>query len=81
MDEGRNMILLFPTLIEGINEASARRAFEAKCHMFYPERVVDFHGDGKTKYAGLEGKSDVVDDDGNVIKKRKKEGEESKDDE
>lgn len=75
MDEGRNMILLFPTLIEGINEPEARRAFEAKCHMFYPQRVVDFHGDGKIKYAGLEDRSDVVDDDGNVVKKRKKGGE------
>lgn len=74
MDEGRNMILLFPTLIEGINTPQGRKAFEAKCHMFYPQRVVDFTGDGKTKYAGLEDKSDVVDDDGNVIKKRRKNG-------
>lgn len=71
MDEGRNMILLFPTLIEGINTPEARKAFEAKCHMFYPQRVVDFYGDGKTKYAGLEDKSDVLDDDGIVVKKRK----------
>lgn len=71
MDEGRNMILLFPTLIEGINTPRGRKAFEAKCHMFYPQRVVDFRGDGKPKYVGLEDKSDVLDDDDNVVKKRK----------
>lgn len=74
MDEGRNMILLFPTLIEGINTPKGRKAFEAKCHMFYPQRVVDFKGDGRTKFAGLEKGSDILDDDGNVVKKRKHDG-------
>ncbi|KAF3761872.1 hypothetical protein M406DRAFT_265643 [Cryphonectria parasitica EP155] len=73
MDEGRNMILLFPTLIEGINTPEGRKAFEAKCHMFYPQRVVDFKGDGVAKWDGLEDKSDLLDDDGNVVKKRRKE--------
>lgn len=71
MDEGRNMILLFPTLIEGINTPKGRRAFEAKSHMFYPQRVIDFKDDGIPKFAGLEGKSDQLDDEGNVVKKRK----------
>ncbi|KAJ4409205.1 hypothetical protein N0V82_009520 [Gnomoniopsis sp. IMI 355080] len=71
MDEGRNMILLFPTLIEGINTPKGRKAFEAKCHMFYPQRVVDFKDDGIPKFAGLEDQSDLLDDDGNVVKKRK----------
>lgn len=75
MDEGRNMILLFPTLIEGINTPEARKAFEAKCHMFYPQRVVDFKGDGIPKFAGLENHSDALDDEGNVIKKRKRDDE------
>lgn len=75
MDEGRNMILLFPTLIEGIETPEARKAFESKCHMFYHQRVVDFNGDGIAKWAGLEGKSDLLDDDGNVIKKRKQKDE------
>lgn len=74
MDEGRNMILLYPTLIEGIETPEARKAFESKCHMFYPQRVVDFRGDGIAKWSGLEGQSDLLDDDGNVIKKRKQEG-------
>lgn len=72
MDEGRNMILLFPTLIEGVNTPEGRKAFEAKCHMFYPQRVVDFKDDGIPKFAGMEDKSDLLDDDGNVVKKRKK---------
>lgn len=71
MDEGRNMILFFSTLIEGINTPEVRKAFEAKGHMFYPQRVVYFHGDGKIKYAGLEDQSDVLDDDRFVVKKRK----------
>lgn len=78
MDEGRNMILLFPTLIDGINTPEARKAFEAKCHMFYGQRVVDFKGDGRPKFAGLEDKSDVLDDEGNVIKKRKRDDDEEK---
>lgn len=73
MDEGRNMILLFPTLLEGITTPEGRKAFEAKCHMFYPQRVVDFRGDGIKKFSGLEDESDLLDDDGNVIKKKKRE--------
>ncbi|CAN8098023.1 unnamed protein product [Discula destructiva] len=72
MDEGRNMILLFPTLIEGINTPEGRKAFQSKCHMFYPQRVVDFKDDGVRKFAGLEDKSDLLDEEGNVVKKRKK---------
>ena len=66
------MILLFPTLIDGINTPKARKAFKAKCHMFYNQRVVDFKGDGATKFSGLEDKSDILDDDGNVIQKEDK---------
>lgn len=72
MDEGRNMILLFPTLIEGINTDEGREAFKPKCHMFYTQRVVDLKGDGLDKWAGLDGKSDKVDDDGEVIERQSK---------
>ncbi|KAK7736540.1 hypothetical protein SLS53_006971 [Cytospora paraplurivora] len=78
MDEGRNMILLFPTLIEGINEPKARKAFEAKAHMFYNQRVVDFKVDGATKFEGLEDQSDILDDDGNVIRKKEEKEKEEK---
>ena len=36
--------------------------------MFYPQRVVDIK-DGITKYAGLDNQSDILDDDGNLLKK------------
>lgn len=67
MDEGRNMILLFPTLIEGINTKEGREAFKAKSHMFYSQRVVDFHGDGAEKWSGMEKDSKRVNDDGEEI--------------
>lgn len=68
MDEGRNMILLFPTLIEGIDTEEGREAFKAQCHIFYSQRVVDLKGDGLKKFRGLDGQSPLVDDDGEEIK-------------
>jgi hypothetical protein len=62
MDEGRNMILLFPTLIEGINTPEGRKAFEVQSHMFYPQRVVDIK-DGKPKFKGLADESPRVDEE------------------
>ena len=61
------MILLFPTLIEGITTKKGRDAFKPSCHMFYPERVVDFPGDGVVKWKGLDNNSDLLDDDENVL--------------
>ncbi|KAK1762761.1 Mss4-like protein [Phialemonium atrogriseum] len=68
MDEGRNMILLFPTLIEGIDTEEGREAFKAQCHIFYSQRVVDLKGDGLKKFRGLDGQSALVDDNGEEIK-------------
>ncbi|KAK4653389.1 hypothetical protein QC762_507250 [Podospora pseudocomata] len=62
MDEGRNMILLFPTLIEGINTKKGREAFAAQCHMFYPQRVVDIK-DGLPKFSRLADESDLCDEE------------------
>ncbi len=62
MDEGRNMILLFPTLIEGINTDEGRQAFKAQCHMFYPQRVVDIK-DRLPKFKGLSDQSPLIDED------------------
>ena len=64
MDEGRNMILLFPTLIKGIESSKAQEDFKPQHHIFYPRRVVDFHHDGVQKWAGLDGKSEKLDDEG-----------------
>ncbi|KAK8128023.1 Mss4-like protein [Apiospora sp. TS-2023a] len=62
MDEGRNMVLLFPTLIKFAGQKE-RDLFSPKCHIFYSQRVVDIP-DGKPKWAGLdgEGKSTLLDD-------------------
>jgi hypothetical protein len=62
MDEGRNMILLFPSLIEGINTDAGREAFKAQCHMFYTQRVVDIR-DGLPKFKGLSDQSPLVDEE------------------
>jgi len=84
MDEGRNMILLYPGLIKGIEKKENSEHFAATCHMFYPQRIVDIK-DGKTKWAGLDNNSDILDDEGNVIKKweevKKEREEKEKDDE
>ena len=61
------MILLFPPLVKEIMSPEGRKAFKAQSHMFYNQRVVDFHGDGITKFEGLDGSSNKLDDDGNVI--------------
>jgi hypothetical protein len=69
MDEGRNMTLLFPPLIEGINTTEGRETFKASCHMFYPQRVVDFPDDGIVKWKGLDNNSDLVNEEGAVLVK------------
>ncbi|KIW93339.1 uncharacterized protein Z519_05944 [Cladophialophora bantiana CBS 173.52] len=69
MDEGRNMILLFPSLIKDINTPRGREAFRPTCHMFYPQRVTDLKGDGIVKWKGLDNMSDLIDDDENVLVK------------
>ncbi|KAI1612917.1 Mss4-like protein [Exophiala viscosa] len=72
MDEGRNMILLFPPLIKKINTKEGRQAFKPTCHMFYPQRVAEFRGDGIVKWAGIDNNSDLIDDDENVLVKHDK---------
>lgn len=72
MDEGRNMILLFPTLIEGITEKNNRDIFKPTCHMFYNQRVVDFKDDGVVKWDGLDNQSNMIDDNGKVLVKYEK---------
>ncbi|EEQ89459.2 uncharacterized protein BDCG_04579 [Blastomyces dermatitidis ER-3] len=67
MDEGRNVILLFPSLIEsksGLEEEgqggrNVRKIFEPSCHIFYSQRVVDVR-DGKPKWAGMNDSSDLI---------------------
>ncbi|KAI2603707.1 Mss4-like protein [Hypoxylon sp. NC1633] len=58
MDEGRNMVLLFPGLVT-FSDAAHKKVFDPQCHIFYSQRVVDVH-DGKPKWSGLDGKSELI---------------------
>lgn len=75
MDEGRNMVLLFPTLLN-LDTPELRENFQnqwvetefsvitltmSRCHIFYPQRVADIP-DGKPKWTGLDDKSELMDE-------------------
>ncbi|KAL9127893.1 MAG: hypothetical protein Q9217_003329 [Psora testacea] len=81
MDEGRNMILLFPTLIDFKSEED-KKNFEPTCHMFYPRRVLDIN-DGKPKWSGISDSSELIADtpEEHKHKKRKEAEEKQKEDE
>lgn len=75
MDEGRNMILLFPTLVKFAGKEERER-FMPQCHMFYTQRVVDVK-DGLPKWTGMNGKSELIEDSPvEEVRKRKREIEE-----
>jgi len=74
MDEGRNMILLFPSLIKF--KEGEKRKFDPTCHMFYGNRLVDIK-DGLPKWTGINGQSELIEDSPpELVKKRKREIEE-----
>lgn len=50
MDEGRNMVLIFPSLVH-LKTKEAKEAFKPRCHIFYSQRVVDVP-DGLPKWSG-----------------------------
>ncbi|TGZ76398.1 hypothetical protein EX30DRAFT_312486 [Ascodesmis nigricans] len=58
MDEGRNMVLVFPTLVRFGGEEERRR-FYPSCHIFYERRCMDVP-DGLPKYAGHKAESELV---------------------
>lgn len=51
MDEGRNMILLFPSLVEGVHTQIGLETFKPTMHIFYSQRVVDLPNDGLPKWS------------------------------
>ncbi|KAL1297771.1 hypothetical protein AAFC00_006308 [Neodothiora populina] len=82
MDEGRNMILLFPSLIH-LKTDEDKKNFKPRCHMFYNQRVMDIP-DGLPKWTGLSGDSDLIEDSPKeaiqeLERKRAKEGQEKAD--
>jgi hypothetical protein len=60
MDEGRNMILLFPSLIKFKNDEEKEK-FAPRLHMFYGQRCIDIP-DGLPKWSGLNDESDLIED-------------------
>ncbi|KAF2455645.1 Mss4-like protein [Lineolata rhizophorae] len=60
MDEGRNMILLFPSLVD-LRTDKDRENFKPRCHMFYSQRVMDVP-DGLPKWSAMQGQSDLIED-------------------
>ncbi|KZV68838.1 hypothetical protein PENSPDRAFT_581773 [Peniophora sp. CONT] len=60
MDEGRNMVLIFPSLVH-LKTKEAKEAFKPRCHIFYSQRVVDVP-DGLPKWSELNEKSDLIED-------------------
>lgn len=76
MDEGRNMILLFPSLIKF--KEGEKQKFDPTCHMFYGSRLLDIK-DGLPKWTGINGKSELIEDSpAKEVRKRKREIEEEK---
>lgn len=65
MDEGRTMVMLFPELLQGIRSEKGRAAFRVGHHLCWGARVVEegvFEGDGVKKWAGVDGRSTLIDD-------------------
>ncbi|TKX26755.1 putative lutathione-dependent formaldehyde-activating enzyme [Elsinoe australis] len=60
MDEGRNMILLFPSLVH-LKTDQDKANFKPRLHMFYGQRVMDIP-DGLPKWSGLNDESDLIED-------------------
>src|SRR5690242_9130969 len=60
MDEGRNMILLFPSLVH-LKTDEDKAYFKPRCHMFYGQRVMDIP-DGLPKWSGLSDESELIED-------------------
>ncbi|KAL2874061.1 hypothetical protein SGCOL_010742 [Colletotrichum sp. CLE4] len=75
MDEGRNMVLLFPGLLHFDGEEK-RKKFDVQKHIFYGQRVVDLP-DGKPKWSGLDEKSELMEEEIVDVKHKKRKMENS----
>ncbi|KAH8595969.1 Mss4-like protein [Bisporella sp. PMI_857] len=72
IDEGRNMVLIFPTLINFKSQEEQKR-FDSTCHIFYGSRVVDI-SDGRPKWCGINEKSKLLDDGSQSSQDNKNDG-------
>lgn len=59
MDEGRNMVLVFPSLLKFEGDEKVKDNFKPQMHIFYPQRVLDIV-DGTPKWEKLDEKSERV---------------------
>lgn len=70
MDEGRNMVLLFPSTIELNGSMDEQRSqmelFKPNFHIFYEQRTIDIP-DGLPKWSGMDESSQRLDDYGNPV--------------
>ncbi|CAG7949888.1 unnamed protein product [Penicillium salamii] len=70
MDEGRNMCLLFPQLIDFSDSPDEQRhrvqTFMPTCHIFYENRLRDIN-DSVTKWSGMDEQSQRLDDAGQLV--------------
>ena len=74
MDEGRNMILLFPSLIQ-LKTQEAKEHFKPREHIFYSQRCIDIP-DGLPKWEKLNDQSDLIEDSPpDMIRERERERE------
>ncbi|OJJ44007.1 hypothetical protein ASPZODRAFT_122141 [Penicilliopsis zonata CBS 506.65] len=69
MDEGRNVCLIFPELIDFGEDKllHTMKTFYPSCHIFYSERCLEIM-DGVEKWSGMDEDSELMDDRGNVKK-------------
>lgn len=58
MDEGRNMLLLYPTLVH-FKDLKHKRLFYPSCHIFYSRRAVDML-DGLPKFSKHKDESELI---------------------
>jgi len=66
-DEGRNMLMLFPTLLNLPRPIPEQ--WRARCHIFYGSRVVDIN-DGTPKWSGHKDQSEPIEEGGKEHKKK-----------
>ncbi|KAL1673068.1 Mss4-like protein [Schizophyllum commune] len=65
MDEGRKILVIYPSLIDfdelpgRLTPAEAKKKFFPTCHIFYEQRVDDYV-DGKTKYKGHKEEGETI---------------------
>lgn len=59
MDEGRNKLLLYPTLIKFGDMHPKKKEWYPSAHIFYSRRAVDFK-DGVPKWSGHKDESELM---------------------